>query len=165
MAASRGKQRLASAQIWQSGAATLADEVKKLNVGWQAQIFAHVTGQARAEVTGAGAYQQSVYVAGAAIRAGEGFLSGLRGQERGIFGETRMKQVRLRVEDFVERAQGQMAGFDAVVAGQDFSQNGAGAGRERGESRGDLHRLPAFGLLVSLRRRRGAYARNKHGQG
>ena len=57
-----------------------------------------------------------------------------------------------------------MAGGDAVVAGEDFFQNGAGTRRQFLEARGVLECVPALRLSVALLRRGGSKSGDKHGR-
>jgi hypothetical protein len=72
-----GDQRVRGAQVGQRGAAALADQVEREDVGAQAEPLGDVAGQARAEVPGARADEEGIDAAwsdaGALERPERGF--------------------------------------------------------------------------------------------
>ena len=119
----RGEHVTRGPQRGNRGAATETDEILENRIGAQAELFGNVTGESRAEVTGAGADEQGVEVRGFEVGLGE------RGSESaggkcGAFGaEDRVQFVGAPVEDFFDVGRGEVSGRDTVVAAQNTVQN------------------------------------------
>jgi hypothetical protein len=89
-------------------------------------------------------------------------LRGFNSERGRVFGETGVEYIGRQIEHFGNRFQRQVAGGDAVVAAEHFSENGARPRREPGEGRGFLHRVPAFTLGVAMWRRGNSESDNEH---
>ena len=73
----------------------------------------------------------------------------LRRQIRRRIEKTGVQDVRRQVEGVVQIRQRQVTGGDAVVAGENFSEDSPGARQQLGEPGGRLHCLPALSLGVA----------------
>ena len=84
------------------------------------------------------------------------------GQRRRVPGETGLQRVGCQIENLRQRFERQMARINAVVAAENFFQEGAGARLELWKLCGVLERVPTLALGDTLRRGGGSKSNNKH---
>ena len=105
----------------------MPDQIQREDVRAQTEPFAHVTRQARAQITGAGADEHRVDFRRRASGILQGAVGGFRRQRGRVFGETRLKRVGRELEYLRQRVEGQVARGDAVVAAEHLFKNGTRA--------------------------------------
>jgi hypothetical protein len=74
----------------------------------------------------------------------------------------RLQRIGREVESFRERFKGKMTGADAVVAAEDFLEDGVRAWRQLRERGGVTQHVPAFALLIALARRGSSQTDEEH---
>ena len=160
--ASAGEDGFAGAEVRHRRAAALTDEVEREDVFPQAELFADVAREAGAKIAGAGADEHGVHLGRRAAGILQRAAGGGRGERGRVLGEVRLQVVGRGVENFRKGIQREVAGVNAVVAAQDFFEDGFGARLELGELGPLLHRVPARALGMALRGNSGAEADDKH---
>ena len=95
--------------------------------GRRPRLFRHITGDSRAEVAGARADEQRVELVRPQVGRGQGPAQGRAGQMRRLAPKRGVQFVRREIEDVRDVCQGEMAGGDAAVAGEDGAQDQLGA--------------------------------------
>jgi hypothetical protein len=144
------QQSLSGREIRQGRATSLADEIEVEDIGSEAEPFANVAGEAGAEVTRASADDEGVDLFSVCAGIGEGAFGGLGGEERGVFDVTGVKSVGGNIESFIDTVENKVARDDAVVAGEDFFDDGAGAGVKLPAEFGGRKNVPTFLLGESV---------------
>ena len=142
-------QRIRGAQVGQRGAAALADQVQREDVGAQAEPLGDVAGQSRAEVAGAGADEDRVDAAWRDAGALERLDGGFRGERWRMLREALVQDVGLDGERIVERIEREVAGADAAFTQQHALQQDSPRGRQRGKARRRAQGIPALALAVT----------------
>ena len=92
------EQRFGRAHVRQGGAASLADEIERKNVGRQAEPLGDVARQAGAQISGARADDDRVDVAGVEAGVGQRALGRLRRDRRRVLREARVEHVGIERE-------------------------------------------------------------------
>jgi len=77
-------------------------------------------------------------------------------------GKTRLQNVRSGIESFVDGVKGKMSRRNAIIAAQDFLEDGPRTGFEFSKPRGALNCLPTFPLAVARLWRSRANSDKKH---
>ena len=127
-AASGLQQARGGPQIRQRCPASLPDQIQRQHRRVQAEPFAHIAGQPRAQVARAGADDHCADVGGFQPGLFQSAFGRLGGEQRGVMGEASVQRVGSHLESFRHRIQGEVAADNAVVAEQDFLDDRAGAG-------------------------------------
>ena len=156
------EQRFGRAHVRQGGAASLADEIERQNVGRQAEPLGHVTRQARAQISGARADDHRVDVAGRETGVVERALCGARCDRRRVLRKSRVEHVGIEIEGLGQVFEREVAAADAVVAAQHFPEDRLRSRVERRKVIGRDKRVPALHLRPARRRRRGAKPAEEH---
>ncbi len=141
----------------------MPDQIQRQHRRVQAEPFAHIAGQPRAQVARARADDQRADVGGFQPGLFQSAFGRLRGEQRGVVGEARVQRVGRHLERFRQRIQGEVTADNAVVAEQDFLDDRAGAGVEPRKLLDRLRRLPALFLRETPRRRSRPQPDDKHG--
>jgi len=76
--------------------------------------------------------------------------------------KTGLQRVGRQIENFHKRFERQVSRINAVVAAENFFQDGAGTRLEPGKLRGVLQRVPTVALGETLRRGGGSKSDNEH---
>jgi hypothetical protein len=100
---------------------------------------------------------------GLAVRIFQGATSGFGGESRRVYGEAGLQIVWRLVKNLGKRLQGHMPGIDAVVAAEDFFEDGFGSRFELRKLRPVLQCAPGIALGIALLRSCGAKTDDKHG--
>ena len=116
-------QRLGRAHVRQRGAAALADEIERKNVGRQAEPLGHIARQAGAQVSGARADDHRVDVAGRQAGVGQRALGGARCDGRRVLRKSRVEHVGIEVERLAQMIEREMPAADAVVAAKHLPED------------------------------------------
>ena len=133
--ATGGENGFGGAQIWQRRAAALADEVERENIRTQAELFADVTREAGTQIAGAGADEDGVHFLRPAVGVFQRALRGLGGKRRRVPGEAGLQGVGRLVKNFGERVERKMPRVNAVVAAENFFEDGVRTRLEPGKLR------------------------------
>lgn len=151
-----------SGEIRQGCAATLTDKIEIQDVRTKTETFTDVTGKSRTEIACAGAYDKSIDVVVFDFCIGQSSFRGLGCEERGVFGISGVENVGRNLKRFIDTVESKMPGYDPIVAGEHFFDNGAGTGIELTAQLGSREHVPTFLLRKAMLWRGGSNSDDEH---
>src|SRR5258706_14185172 len=102
IAFARGQEGFSGPQIWQGGAAALADQIQHESIRPNSKPLTNKTGEARTQISGAGADQDGIQLVSGEARVGEGFFRGFGGKTRRMIEKTSVQRVGRNIKGFGE---------------------------------------------------------------
>jgi hypothetical protein len=116
---------LSGRQVRQGSATSLADKIEIEDVWAEAEPFADIAGETGTEIASAGADDEGVDRVSIGASIGEGAFGGLGCEDRSVFQVAGVKNVRRDIESLVHTVENKVARDNAVIAGEDFFDDGA----------------------------------------